>query len=340
MAEVNRYAIIGSGSAGFGAARTIRERDPDARISLITLSSLPFYNRYDLPKLFQGVDDWRDLLAVPTEVFDMLEIQLRRASRVVEVDGRNRTLQFSHNEVMGFDRLLVCSGGGGYLPAALADYRHLLHGFGSFEQAAVTRKAVPKGGTVVMLGGDMIGLDLAFTLVDTGHKVILVTNDQTFWPHRIEPGERQELLAALAAAGLEIIDGRRPTAIEDIGGRLPRRMVFSDGTTTAGNVIMAFCGQQPSVEFMLGAGVDIERGILVNPHLQTSNETIWAAGDVCQIWSDADKGYKFYHGWKNVRIMGEIAARNMTGADEAFDDTDPLAIRVENGRIWSSFWEH
>ncbi len=340
MGEPSRYAIIGSGSAGFGAARTIRERDPEARISLVTISSLPFYNRYDLPKLFLGVEDWRDLLAVPTEVFDMLDIQLRRASRVVEVDGRNLTIQFAHNEVMGFDRLLVCSGGGGYLPAALSDYRHLLHDFGSFEQAVVTRKAVPKGGTVIMLGGDMIGLDLAFTLVDTGHKVILVTNDHTFWPHQIAPEERGELLDALTATGIEIIDGRRPTAIEDIGGRLPRRMVFSDGTTASGNVIMAFCGQQPSVEFLLSAGIDIERGILVNTQLQSSNDAIWAAGDVCQIWSDAGKGYKFYHGWKNVRIMGEIAARNMTGAEEAFDDPDPLAIRVEDGRIWSSFWEH
>ena len=340
MDRERKYFIIGSGSAGFGAARAIREHDDGAEISLVTLSSLPFYNRYDLPKVFRGVDDWRDLLAVPTQTYEELDIRLRRASRVVDVDGRARTLQFSHSEAVRYDRLLVCSGGAGFVPASLADFRHLLHGFGSFEQAIETRRAVPRGGTVILLGGDMIGLDLAYTLLDTGHEVILVTNEQTFWPHQPDEEERRELLEALVESGFRIIAGTRPVAIEDVGGRMPRRLVMEDGSTIAGHVVMAFCGLQPSVEFMLGAGVDIERGILVDTHLRSSNEWIWAAGDVCQIWSDADKQYKFYHGWKNVRIMGEIAARNMTGAEETFDDIEPLSIHVENGRIWSTFWEH
>ena len=65
----------------------------------------------------------------------------------------------------------------------------------------------------------------------------------------------------------------------------------------------------------------MERGILVDPKLKSSNDGIWAAGDVCQIWSDELKEYRFLHGWRNVRLMGELAARNMTGAQEEFDVT-------------------
>lgn len=340
MAQPLHYVVIGSGSAGHGAVTTIRARDPGARISMVTLAALPFYNRYDLPKMFKGVTDWRDLLAVRPQVYDELGVTFRRNTKVVDIDGRERTLTFAHKETIGFDRLLVCTGGAGYLPEALSDYRPLMHGFGTFEAATAMVRALPEGGRVVMLGGDMIGLDLAFMLIETGHKVTLVATEQTFWPHRVDAALRAKLLDSLRRTGLEVIEGRTPQAIEK-SDRPARRVLFDDGSAAEGDVVMAFCGVMPIVDFMLGAGVDMERGILVDPSLKSSNEAIWAAGDVCQIWSDGHKDYRFYHGWKNVRIMGELAARNMTGAEEAFDVGAELQIDLDDsGCIRSTFWEH
>ncbi len=342
MAARQHHVIIGSGSAGHGAAVTLRQRDPECRITLVTLSRLPFYNRYDLPRVFEGVHDWRELLPEPIDLYEKLNITLRRDTRVVDVDGRNRTLAFAHNEVMGYDNLLVCSGGRGYIPEILSDYRHLMHGFSSFEAAMTVYEALPKGGTAILLGGDMIGLDLALTLLKTGYRVKLVTGDQTFWPHRPDAALKRKLFKALEKAGMTLIQGPQPVAIEATnGGAAKRRVILSDDDELMGDVVMPFYGLVPSVEFMLGAGVDIERGLLVTADLRTTNDHIWAAGDVCQIWSDQEKEYVFYHGWKNVRLMGELAARNMTGAGETFtpDSEDRLDVD-KKGRIVSAFWEH
>lgn len=335
------HVIIGAGSAGHAAAVTIRHRDPKARVTLVTLSSLPFYNRYDLPSMFRGVTDWRKLLAVPPRIYDELTITLRRNTRVVNVDGQAQTITFAHNETIRFDRLLVCSGGAGYVPEVLSQFRPLISGFGSFEQATATCRALPPGATAILIGGDMMGLDLALTLLDTGRKVVLAVNEHTFWPHRLSMGERDKLLDELAGVGMDVVNGPTVTGIEEVRGRSATRQVtFDDGSTRLGQAVLVSCGLSPLVEFMLGAGVDIERGLLVNPELRTSHEAIWAAGDVCQIWSDADKDYKFYHGWKNVRVMGELAARNMTGGHEAFVAGDERGISIEGGRLVSSFWEH
>lgn len=339
MAEALHHVIIGSGSAGFAAASTIRQRDAKARISLVTLSSLPFYNRYDLTQMFTGETDWRNLLAVPLKTYDELGITLRRNSRVVNVDSTARTIAFAHNEVMRFDKLLVASGGGGYVPEVLSEFRPLLDSFGSYEQATATVAALPQGATAAIIGGDMLGIDVALTLVGAGRRVVLVVNDYTFWPHRLTIERRDQLLAALAARGIKLVNGPTVTGIE-AGDRARRTVHFDDSTAIEADAVLAFCGLSPLVEFMLGAGVDIERGLLVNPELRTNNDAIWAAGDVCQIWSDADKEYKFYHGWKNVRVMGELAARNMTGGHEAFVAGDEAGIRLEDGRLISSFWDH
>jgi NAD(P)H-nitrite reductase large subunit len=334
------HVIIGSGSAGFGAAMTLRGADADCRITMITMDTLPFYNRYDLPRVFRGHQDWRELLAVPPARYDELGITLRRSSRVVDVDGKGQTITLAHQENVTYDRLLVCAGGRSYLPENLIDSVGLINAFGSFEAAMGVYKTLPKGGTAIIIGGDMIGIDLALTLLDTGYRVSLIANQQTFWPHVVNNAWRKRLLKALEKKGVTIFDDHRPVGVSGSdNGKIRRSVTLEDGSEITGDVVMSFCGLASSVEFMLGAGVDIERGILVDPELRTTNETIWAAGDICQIWHDEEKIYKFYHGWKNVRVMGELAARNMCGSHEIFDvDVEDRIDIDDEGNIRSTFW--
>lgn len=343
--RTRHHVVVGSGVAGSQAAATLRERDPESRVTIVTLSSLLFYNRYDLPKVFHGSRDWREYLVFPPSYYSERRITLRRNCRVANVDARRQVIALDHKEEVVFDMLLIASGGRGYLPEELADFRHLLHGFASFTEAMTVAKRLPEGGRVVMLGGDMIGLDLARTLIDTGYCVTLVAGAHTFWPHEVSVDERPALIASLKNMGVTIVESAEVggiAAVEEGAKGLPaRRVGFRNGAEVYGDVVMPFFGLAPSVEFMLGSGVDIERGILVSPTLRTTDQRIYAAGDVCQIWSDQDRRYRFYYGWKNVRAMGDLAARNMTGADDAFFPAQDEQLRVaEGGRINSPFWEY
>ena len=84
MASLTHNVIIGNGSAGNGAAITLRERDPACRITIITMSSLPFYNRYDLPRIFEGCHDWREILAHPPAYYDDQAIVLKMLSHAIK----------------------------------------------------------------------------------------------------------------------------------------------------------------------------------------------------------------------------------------------------------------
>ena len=163
MAEAAHHVIIGVGIAGSQAAVTLRERDPDSRITIITLGSLLYYNRYDLPRVFLGCEAWRDLIVHQPVYYEEQRMALRRNCQVVNVDSKKRCMTFAHGEDLHFDRLLVCSGGRGYLPEGLVDCRDMMDGFTSYEQAITIKRRLPDEGHVVMLGGDMIGLDLART---------------------------------------------------------------------------------------------------------------------------------------------------------------------------------
>ncbi|MBF0613523.1 MAG: FAD-dependent oxidoreductase [Magnetococcales bacterium] len=340
-----RYVIIGNGVAGNQAAELLRDRDPDSRITILTNSRLLYYNRYLLPQLFKGEQSWQAFLANPAEHYVKRRIQVRRDSRVVSVDTRNKLIKLAHNETIGYDSLLVATGGVSHLPEELADCRKMFHSFGSYEAAMATRKALPEKGTVVLLGGDMIGLDLARTLLAVECRVILVTHESTFWPHKLTAEERADALATLEKMGIELIDGEARGGVVSVqqgaSGLPARRVVFRQGGDLYGDVVMSFYGLTPLVEFMVGTGIDIERGLLVNTNLRTSDPSIYAAGDVCQIWSEQENIYRFYYGYQNVRAMGAVAAINMTGGHEHFATTQEETLgRDSQGFIDSPFWSY
>ncbi|MCU7879402.1 MAG: FAD-dependent oxidoreductase [Candidatus Thiodiazotropha sp. (ex Lucinoma aequizonata)] len=343
MNDTTHYVIIGNGAAGNEAAQQLRQRDPDSRITLVSAGKLLFLNRYRFPEVLDGVFDWREFLVNPPEYYNKQRIELRRYTWVNHIDPRNKTLEMRHKEKVGYDKLLVASGAGGYLPEYLGEYSPLLHDFDSLRNAMEIRSALPtSGGKVLILGGDIRGLDLAHTLVRGGREVIVVTNEHLFYPHQIASEESSRYIEALERMGMEVIQNRKISSIEKgAKGMRARHVTLDDNRELNADVVMAFYGLMPSLNFMRGTGVDIERGLLVSPQLLTGNEHIWAAGDVCQIWSPEENQYRFYYGWKNVKMMGRIAAINMTGGNEAVDTFKEDRIFInEQGEIDSTFWEY
>jgi len=336
------YVIIGNGITGSRAAEVLRERDSQARITVVTGDAQLFYNRYDLPDVFDGKHNWVDYLVNPPAYYEKQRITVRRKTLVTEVDTRNRTLMLSHREILNYDRLLIATGGVSYIPARLLDMVDRMHSFGNIRSAMNLYQALPAAGTAIMLGGDVLGLDLARRLTANGFKVILVAGERTCWPHEVDPQDWPKYRAGLEKLGLEVIDDVEAVKINKgtkAGAR--RTVTLNDGRKINGDVVMPFYGLTPSVDFVSYAGIDIERGILVDPQLKTTRDDIWAAGDVCQIWSQERNNYRFYHGWKNVKTMGEVAACNMTGDEVAFSTVVDAHLRVKrDGTLHSPYWEH
>ena len=341
MPSSTHHVVLGNGIAGNHAADVIRKRDPNSRITIISAGALLFYNRYDLPDVFRGRHQWVDYLVHPPEYYESQNITLRRKTRVVELDPQTQTLSLAHRETLHYDKLLIATGGHAYIPARLLDDVGLMHSFHNFRVAMQVQNAVRKNGTVIMLGGDVMGLDLARTIIATGHRVIVALDNRTFWPHEIAQSERARYLQALESMGLDIWDHGKVDHIEAGNSKGPARQVFfEDGSEIRGDVVMPFFGLVPTVDFLATSGIDMERGILVSPQLQTARDNIWAAGDVCQIWSATSNAYRFYYGYRNVKMMGEVAAYNMTGEQSAFESIVDETLEVTSkGTLHSPFWE-
>lgn len=343
MAKSEHYVIIGNGLAGNEAAFHLRERDKKGRITIVTADQLLSINRYELPRIFECPDKgWRDFLLHPPEYYDERSLELRRNSWVTNVEPAQKRLVLRHRETLSYTKLLVASGGGRYIPEYLNQFRDLIMKFGTYEEAREVCDALPRGGHLVMLGGDMIGIDLARTLRRNGFKVTVIGKDFLFWPHDLNAADLAKYTDVLRAMGITVITESAIALIRQGGPRRPARHIdLVDGQSIEADVVLSFCGLMPSLGFMAGAGVDLERGILVDEHLQSTDPNIWAAGDVCQIWSPEENHYRFYYGWRNVKQLGRIAAFNMTSGTESISTSQDERLFVNDaGEIDSTFWHY
>jgi NAD(P)H-nitrite reductase large subunit len=341
MASVKHHVIIGNGVAGNRAAAVLRERRPKDRITILSLGAFLLYDRYELPDVLKGRHDWRDYLVNPPAYYEDNAIAVRRRCLVTQVDTNRRVLSLGHREEVPYDTLLVASGGRSYLPVGLRGSEKLFNYFNAYRAAMATSRSLTKGGTAILLGGDILGLDMARTLISSGRRVVLVPSVHTFSPHKVDADKRAGFFDALERIGIEVTEEEGVERVEEgKKGKPPRRVTLTNGRKIDGDVVMPFYGLVPAVEFMVGSGVDIERGLLVSPELNTTDNRVWAAGDVCQIWSEEDKAYRFYYGRRNVDAMGEVAARNMSGEHMAFKSTVDETLSLDKkGQIQTEFWE-
>lgn len=329
------YVIIGNGMAGNRAAETLRERDPDGVITVVSAGTLLHYQRNRLSELFDGRTDWRDYLVHQPDFYDRHDIRVRRQSRVVKVDSEKAIIHFDNNETLKFDKLLVATGSTRHLPDDIADFADHLHYFDSYEEAARTRRALPDGGRLLVLGGDMAVIGLALRLANKGYRVSLVPHERTFRPHMVPVEAQPKYLKALADTGIAILDRILVEEVKPANGA--KQVRFADGHDIVVDVVLASYGPVPAVDFMHGAGVEIERGILVNQHLRSAKDTIWAAGEACQM-ENAGKNPHVYS-YELIAQMGEVAARNMTGNPvDLFEPDASQDLELdENGQLKSIF---
>ena len=152
--------------------------------------------------MFEGKRDWRAYLVYPPDYYEEKRITVRRKCRVTQVDPRRRVLMLAHREEVGYDTLLIASGGGGYLPPRLAEYAPLFHHFGTYRAALATADALPDGGTRRSCSAaTSSGIDVAHAIAATGHRVILIASEQVFWPHKVERGRLSAPVRGARAGG-------------------------------------------------------------------------------------------------------------------------------------------
>ncbi len=310
-----RYLIIGHGAAGWAAARAIRDRDPDGEVVILTAESHPPYFRPLIPALIDDGHGQHSLQRKKTDLPDGVEVRLGAPVKAINPGDHGLTL--ADGQTLTFDRLLIATGGSALplaVPGAEGPGVHLLR---TIDDARAIGRAARKAKRAVVVGGGRVGMKSALALCRLGLEVSVVEQLPRIVPLQLDDAAAEIVGRAVEARGVHLVLGRTVSQVERRRKRI-KGVGLDDGRTIAADLVVSAIGVRPNADLARDAGLEVERGVVVDEHLQTSAPDVFAAGDVAQT-IDLVTGQPMVSGsWTNAAEMGRLAGRNMAGEEAVF----------------------
>jgi NADPH-dependent 2,4-dienoyl-CoA reductase/sulfur reductase-like enzyme len=333
----DHFVVIGNGPAGQQAALTLREQAPEARVTVLTRDHESCYRPHLLPELLAGTLAESSVFACSPESYGESGIKLRTGQTVIHLDPSGRTLTLDHKEVIAFTGLIIAVGGTPRIPETLAPFRDLMLTLKTLTDAGVWRKRLTTVESILLLGGDLTSFAVARALLRLNKRVTFAMNEDAFWPLRFSASLADEAAHKLTEMGAEVVRGRRVKGMSSL--RDGQIEVQLDEDRVKAGLVGAFFGLVPDVRFLARSGLKIDRGIIVDEHLFTGIDAIYATGDCAQIYHPEIREYWVSIGHENATALGRIAAKNLCG--QIVEARAPMEnlFEVEGVKVNTSWWK-
>jgi apoptosis-inducing factor 3 len=306
--------IIGGGAAGLAAADMLRREGYAGSLTMLSADPSAPYDRPNLSKDFlagTAPEDWIPLRS--PEYYSERGIDLVLNARAAALDVTQRRVQTEHGQTYEFDSLLIATGAHPVrlqIPGAVDSQSHYLRTFAD-SRAIVAQAASAR--RVVVIGASFIGLEVAASLRSRGIEVHVVAPDEQ--PLGRVMGEEVGEFIRRVHEDHGVVFHLRQT-VSAVNGR---QVTLTDGFRLDADFLVLGVGVRPSTELAAGAGLQVDRGIVVDEYLQTSAPGVFAAGDVAS-WPDPHSLARIrVEHWVVAERQGQVAARNILGQRVRFD---------------------
>ena len=321
-----RYLLVGGGLASISAAEAIRLRDREGELLIVGQEINRPYHRPPLSKQFlRREQSHDDLFTHPSSWYEEHRVRLRSGRRAAQLDVARRAVTLDNAEEVSFDQLLLATGAharhlhipGSDLPnlyylRTIEDAERLHHAIEQAERSKRSRGDV----TVAIIGGGVLGVELAASFKQVGLKVELIAGAEHPWPKFAGETTGRFVGKYLESKGIAVHAGRAARLEGD--GRV-QRIVLADGTAIGCDFAVAASGAMANKDLLRGTSIAAEMAILVDARCRTNAPGIYAAGDCAAILDPLFGKHRILDHWDNAVVSGKLAGTNMAGGDAVYD---------------------
>jgi len=275
-----RIVIIGAGAGAHGFVRSYREVNQADTITIFSKEDQPFYNRVMLPDYISGHREWAQLVKMQDHEEPTHAIDLRRGVSVESINRAERYVLDSRGQRTDYDVLILATGSRAAVPRGLPTLP------GTFTMRSRTdaddfKNHLPPQAHVVIVGGGLLGLEMAASLREGGTRVSIIQRTSRFLDRQLDPLGSQLLQEEMVEQGcdlyfndeVELYYGR--ARLTGVGLRSGRRLDC--------DALILAIGTTPNLELARDCGLACKRGVVVDAHLQTNDPQIFALGEIAEF---------------------------------------------------------
>jgi NAD(P)H-nitrite reductase large subunit len=344
--------VVGTGMAGAKLVEEIHHRAPD-RFSIRMFGAEPHgtYNRILLSTVLGGFQDPNQLWINPLEWYEQRGVRVHAGVKAELIDRRRRVVIGGHGKVEEpYDFLIMATGSRPFVPPMEGVRQQGVFVFRTIDDCGAISAYAQECDRAVVIGGGLLGLEAARGLLAHGLEVTVVEVAPYLMVQQLDAPAGELLKRKLEALGLRFVLGAATTHL--LGDGKVTGLRFKDGSTLETDMVVISCGIRPNVDEARAAGLNVEKAIVVDDQLRSSDPSIYAVGECAEhrgrlyglidplyeqarVLADVVTGVKPEAAYRGSRLaatlkvmdidltsMGEV---NATGADtEVISHCDPV----------------
>lgn len=310
-----KIVIIGNGIAGITAARFIRKQS-DHEITVISGESKYFYSRTALMYIYMGHMKFEHTKPYENWFWEKNRINLIHGW-VNKIDTNGKKVNLTNSTSLEYDKLVIATGSHSNMfdwPGKELNGVQSLYSLMDLETLELNSKDT---NSAVVVGGGLIGIELAEMLHSRKKKVTLLVREDGFF-RNVFPKQESEIINRHIKE--HSIDLKLNTELQEIKGDNGRvnSILTKNGAEISCQLVGITVGVHPNLDIVKDTNIETNKGVLVNEYLETSIKDVYAIGDCAEL-QKAPEGRKAIEPvWYTGSLMGKCVANNICGDKEVY----------------------
>ncbi|UUX49496.1 nitrite reductase large subunit NirB [Nisaea acidiphila] len=273
-----KLVVIGNGMAPGRALERLLDQAPEAyEITIFNAEPRVNYDRIMLSPVLSGEKTYQDILIHDDAWYEKHGITLKKGCKVTAIDCAGKTVTGADGSVAAYDKLLIATGSAPFIiPVPGKDLEGVL-AYRDLDDVEAMLAAAEKGGSAVVIGGGLLGLEAAAGLKERGMDVTVLHLMPTLMERQLDTAAGYLLERAIEARGIKVVTGANTHEI--VGDGKVEAVRLDDGTEIPADIVVMAVGIRPNAGLAKEAGLEVNRGIVVDDAMQTSDPDIFAVGE-------------------------------------------------------------
>ena len=276
-----QYVVVGNGVAGVTAAQSLVRADLAAEVHIFGEEPYPYYQRPRLWEFLANEIEQQTLYFRSPDWYAAKGIQVHLGARVTALDPAEHRLTLADGGHIDYDRLLLASGAQPFVPPFAGTDKEGVFTLRTLDDARAMKAYAADIRSVVVIGCGLLGLETARALLSLGLDVRMLESEPRLLPRQLDGEGAQVLQARLEAIGLHFLTNAQTETI--LGNGRVTGVRLRDGRVVEGEMVLISTGIRSRVELAREAGLEVNRGLIVDEQLRTSAADVYAAGDVAEF---------------------------------------------------------